>query len=38
MEENIESFNDESGNRNVRVIKMIVPYWYAYLLNKYAVK
>lgn len=36
--ENIESFNNESGKRNVRVIKMIVPYWYAYLLNKYAVK
>lgn len=33
-----ESFNSENGKLNVHVVKMVVPYWYTYLLNKYAVK
>lgn len=36
--EHIEVFSSESRKRNIHVIEMVVPYWYPYLLNNYAVR
>ncbi len=36
--ENITEFNEDSKNRDVHIIEMVMPYWFTYLLEKYSVR